>query len=287
MPDAVFARDGTTVSVPLLGDASESLRSRTVGKPQATEYDIGSADPRVEDNLSANDNFNLVGILTGSSAYADAKTLAEDIAKPRPDGATPKTVDLSSLSNHSSSYEVAFLTEGALELTYVPGERDMVGVEVNVTVVDETAGGTQSSASTSSPESGNGVTLRRDGSTAVTLTSGVEVTRSVGRPNADPTPRPGTLPRLTSTNSPAADTFEIRGVLTGAFATSDAKMLEEDIVRAPLGDDALTLSFNDGLYGLDAYPVHPAGSAAVRTVYLGATKNEVRVPLLRLQVVSN
>jgi hypothetical protein len=285
MPDAVLSRGSTSVSVPLLQDGRRLAVARDVGKPTLQTYNVGRTVPRSQDNFNAGDTWTVQGILHGSGAYADAKTLAEDLIKPRATTGTPLQLDLSALPDRST-YNVAPITESALQLTYEPGRREMVGVQLSLQAVNQTFGGDQDAGTTSAPDSGSGVKLDRDG-TSVTLSPEVRVQRSVGRPNGKLQKRPSTLPTYIDQNKAATDQFELSGRLVGSTATSDALTLETDIVRDRLGDATLTLHFLDGLYGLDAYPVVPSGTAATRTVVETALTDYVSVPTLDLQVVDN
>lgn len=283
MANAVISRGGTSVSVPLLADGDTLAVARDVGKPTVKYHDVGREDPLPADHLNAGDAFTFTGLLHGSSAYSDAKTLAESLIKARATTGTPLQLDLSALPN-KGTYDVAPITSSAITLAYAPGRTEMVGVQATLNAVEQTIGGSQTTQTHSSPDAGSGIKLT-DGVNPVTLTSDLEVVRKVGRPKGKLNPRPADLPTYIDENAPASDTFEISGELTSGSAEADATTLEEDLVRSRKGQDALTLHFQSGLFGLDAYDVMPEGSQAVRTVFKAGHKGDVEVPKLALRVV--
>lgn len=283
MANAVLSRGSTSVTIPLLADGNSLAVARDVGKPNMQYHDVGREDPLPLDNLSAGDAFTFVGVLHGSNAYSDAKTLAESLVKARATTGTPLQLDLSSLPN-KGTYDVAPISSSALTLSYVPGRRRMVGLQATLSAVDTTLGGDQTTQTHGSPDSGNGIKLT-DGSNPVTLNSELEVVRKVGRPKGELNPRPATLPTYIDKNDPASDVFEISGELTGTNAEADATTLEETLVRSRKGTGSLTLHFLSGLFGLDSYTVNPEGSQAVRTVFKAGHKSDVEVAKLAVRVV--
>lgn len=281
--NATLSRGGTSVDIPLIEDPNTLVMARDIGKPTQKIRDVGREDPVIMDSLNANDNWTIAGILHGSNAYSDAKTLAETIIKPRLSSAL--TLDLSDLPN-KSSYSVVPTLESSLRLTYVPGIRKLVGVQLSLATVDSVANTSsdQNSQSYSSPDSGSGIKLARS-SNSVTLTNNLEVTRTVGRPGITLNPNPATLPIAIDQNRPATDRFEISGDLTSSSAESNATTLEEDVLRQQLGSGDLTLHFLDNLFSLDAYPVTPDGSGAGRTTFQSGQIGQVGVPSLKLRVI--
>lgn len=282
MADAIISRGNTSVTIPLLEEPQTLTVGRDIGKPNLKTFAVGREDPVIMDSLSATDNWTITGLLSGANAYSDAKTLAEDIIKPRFSSALE--LDLSSLPS-KSKYDVVPATGSALALSYRPGERNLVGVQLSLAGVDEAIGGPQQSQTYPSPDNGQGVKIDLSG-TSVTLTSDLTVKRTVGRPDVKLQPNPSSLPIGVDRNKPATDTFEISGRLTGNSAESNAQTLEEDILRKDLGSGGLTLHFQSGLFGLDAYPVAPTGSQAGRTTFSTAQTGEVNVPKLNLRVIS-
>lgn len=285
MVDAVLSRGATSVSIPILGEGGDLAIARDVGKPTAEEYPVGQTSPHVEDNKNASDAWTVTGLLEGPTAYADARTIAEDIIKPRVESGTPIQLDLSALPNRGT-YKVAAHTASAATLTYTPGRRQLVGVQLSLSVISDAFGGTQPSVADQSPDAGDGIKLDRNG-TSVTLAVDQTLTRKVGRPESQLHEQPADLPRLIDKNAPASDIFELDGALVDGNATANAQTLEETIVRGRLGDDPLTLHFLDNLYGLGAYNVVPNGSQALRTTTDVGETGVVRVPKLALKTVSN
>lgn len=283
MADAVLSRGGTSVTVPLLADGNSLAVARDVGKPTAQYHDIGREDPLPRDHLNAGDAFTFVGLLHGSSAYSDAETLAESLIKARATTGTPLQLDLSDLPN-KGTYDVAPITASAVTLAYVPGGRQMVGVQATLNAVAQTIGGSQTTQTHGSNDAGSGIKLT-DGSNSVTISSDLEVIRKVGRPTGKLNPRPATLPTYVDENDPASDVFEITGDLTSSTAEADATTLEETLVRDRRGTGSLTLHFLSDLFGLSAYKVMPEGSQALRTVFNTGEEGVVRVAKLALRVV--
>lgn len=130
------------------------------------------------------------------------------------------------------------------------------------------------------------ITLSRGG-TSITLTDGLSVQRSVGRPQSELRPRPGPLPNYTDKQRPASDIWEISGEFTTSTAGEDVRTLQEDILRPPLGRGTLTLTFDNSLFGLGSYDVFPAGSQAGRISYAAGETGYVTVEKITLQVVDN
>lgn len=285
MADAILSRGATSVTIPILETDGGLAVARDVGKPAANERDVGREDPLVIDNMSAGDSFTVVGLLHGAPAYTDAKTLAEELIKPRATTDTPLQLDLSDLPGRGT-YDVAPVTESAATLTYSPGRQQMVGVQLSLSVVGSTIGGEQQAQSTLTSDAGSGVKLERDG-TSVTFDTDVGLTRKVGRPQSQLLPRPADLPTFIDKNDPATDVFELSAELSGAFAASDAQTLEETIIRQRLGFETLQLHFLDNEFGLDAYDVVAKGSAALRTTFDSGETGHVGVPTLTLQAVDN
>lgn len=279
---ATLSRDTTSVDIPLIQGGDSLAVARDVGKPTMEYNDVGREDPLPMDNLNAGDAFTFTGLLHGSNAYSDAKTLA-GLIKARASTGTPLQLDLTDLPN-KSTYDVAPVTKGAVTLAYVPGRVNMVGVQATLNAVAATFGGSQTAQSHASPDAGNGIKVT-DGTNSVTLTDGLEVVRKIGRPTGKLNPRPDNLPTYIDENKPASDVFEVTGELTGGSAESDATTLEENLVRSRRGQDSLTIHFQSSLFNLDAYTVMPQGTQAVRTVFNTGKTGMVSVPTLKLRVV--
>jgi len=284
MVDVTLSRSGASVDISLLGESGNLVTARDVGKPTLKTYEVGAESPRANDYQNASIVWTLAGILIGSSAYADAKTLAEDVIKPRLSG--PLTLDASNLPERST-YSVAPASESACTLTYVPGALDVVGVQLSLAEVDSLQGGTQDSTAPGTPSAGSGIRVTRtETSDSVDLTVDNAVTRKVGRPGIQLNPASKDLPIAIDENAPASDTFELSGILLDS-AEATAKSLEEDIVKPRLGDTTLSLEFLGNTYGLAQYDVVPSGSQALRTTLSAGDKGMVGVPTMELQTVSN
>jgi len=133
----------------------------------------------------------------------------------------------------------------------------------------------------------DGITLARGG-VSVTLRSDLNINRSAGRPNAELQPQPSTdRPKYIDKVRPASDTFEISGTFLTGTPEADAQTLAEDILLPPLGRSALTLTFENGLYGLGSYSVAPTGAQAGRVAWSAGETGIVSVSALSLRVVDN
>lgn len=285
MTDITVSRSGTSVTIEALEDGGGNpLVSRDVGKPNLEVSSVGFEDPITNDSLSSQSLFTVVGRLTGSSAYSDAKTLAESIIKPRLSTGTPVQLDLSNLPNRST-YDTAPSQQQSLVLTYPPGMRNNVQVQLTLQEGENFFGGSLSTQSYGSPDSGSGVKFD-DGTNTVTLSSDLEVKRTVGRPATEAKATTNELPDLDDKSDPASDVFELTGQFTGANSESDTKTLEETIIRQQYGYGELDLHFLDNLYSLDKYPVMPDGSQALRTSFQSADTGVVPLDTLKFRVVN-
>ena len=283
MVDVTLSRSGgSSVDVSLFGGGGDLVTARDVGKPTANTHAVGAEDPRHQDYQNASTVWTVAGVLIGSSAYADAKTLAESVIKPRL--SNPLTLDASALPSRST-YSVVPASESACTLTYVPGKLDVVGVQLSLAEVDSLNGGTQDSAAAQTPASGRGIRIDRGG-TSVDFTVDNAVTRTVGRPGIQLNPATRELPIAIDENAPASDTFELSGVFVTS-ADSTVQTLEEDIVRPPLGNSTLSLEFLGNEYGLAKYDVVPTGSQSLRTSLSAGQTGIQNVPKMELRTVSN
>lgn len=286
MANAVISRTGggsESVTLPLRNTDNGIAVARDIGKPSAKFYSLGREDPKPADHLSAQDSFTVVGELQGSNAYTDAKTLAEDIIKRRPDSSDKVQLDLTDLPS-GQTHDVAAVSDRALELTYPPGVRNNVLVTLSVQAVDSVSGGDQTAQSNLTPDSGSGVKLT-DGTDSVTITEGLSVDRTTGRGSGSTVSTTNALPSYFDLNKSATDEFEISGQLRGSSAESTAQTLEETLIRARQGTSALKLHFLSNEFGLDAYNVAPTGSQALRTSFAVGETRAVRVETLNLKVV--
>jgi hypothetical protein len=279
---ATLSRNGTSVDIDLVGEGGDLSVARDLGKPNLDVNAVGAENPIHQDYQNAQDVWTVIGFLIGSNAYSDARTLAEDIIKPRLSSAL--TLDLSDLPERST-YDVVPAGQSACTLTYVPGTVDIVGVQCSLPVVSTVQGGTQNSTAPGSPGSGDGIKLTRtDDSTSVTLSRKLTLTREVGRPELQLNPTNGELPIAIDENAPAADTWQLSGALVSS-ATATASTLEADLLRPRLGDAAITLEFLGNQWGLQKYQTIPTGTQSLRTALSAGANGVVDVPTLELQSV--
>lgn len=284
MVSGTITRGNTSVSFDLIETGGSLLIARDVGKPNLNVYERGREDPRTQDYWSALSVWTVVGYLTGTSAYDDAQTLAESVIKPRLDTNTVLELDLSNVTD-LGVYDTAPNGASALQLEYVPGERNFVGLQLQLVEVDSVDGGSQTSRATINPDADAGdLKLERPGIAELVFDTDVSVSRSVGRPGAEVDRQPAELPRYVDKNAPAEDVFEISAELTGGI--SDANTLIEDILRPQLAGGSLRLHFLSNLYSLDAYEVVPIGSQAGRAqVGEAGVTESIRNPVLKLRTV--
>lgn len=280
---ATLTRNGTSVDLDLIGEGRDLVLARDVGKPTSQTHTTGAENPRYQDYQNAQDTFVLTAFLVGSGAYSDAKTLAEDIIKPRLSSAL--TLDLSALPSRST-YSVVPAPNSACTLSYVPGTVNIVGVQLSLPVVDRVQGGTQTAAGSSSPASGSGVRLTRsDDGTSITLSRDLTLTRTVSRPSLELNPTNSELPIAIDQNEPAQDNWELSGDLVSSSANSDANTFEEDLIRPRLGDATIELEFLGNQWNLDKYTTAPTESRAIRTSLSAGQKGVMSVPTIQLQTV--
>lgn len=282
MAEATLERGNTSVSLPLLSDSSGTpLVVRSIGKPNLNIQETGAINPRFNDFWSGLEQYTLTGRFDGPNAYSDAITLC-DLIKSHPDG-SPITLNID-MPDYDSDMSVVpgAGQDGALSVVYNPGWRNYVEVDLSLTRVSGTAGEADQPANTPTANGGGAITLS-DGVDTVELTSDIEVTRSVGRPQ-------DVVRRTTASRDPnhiakyktASDTFELSFEFTEGTVTETNKVV--NMFRRQLGRNSLTLDFQ-GLYGLGAFDVIPDGSEAVRHNRQAGYKSSGLVPSVTLRRV--
>jgi len=284
--DATLSRGGTTVNVPLVQGSQSPLLSRTTGKPHLTIRTTGAADPYFNDNYSGIQSFNLVGRFAGSAAFDDAITLA-DMLKNHGQG-NPITFNVP-LDEYDSDIKVvpAGEQQRAAAFNYLPGRKDYVTVDVNLTRVSEYRGADSVDAdllSNTPTAAGSGPIQLSDGTTTVDLVKGVEIERTVGRPNS-------TLNRTTAAQYPAYidniktayDYFDVRVTIKDDTTAQTVRDLN-GLINQRLGRSPLSLDFN-GLYGMGSFDVVPEGSDAQRDVRNAGSEGVSVVPSIGLRRV--
>lgn len=260
---ATLTRAGTSVTLPLVSDATgQPVAVRGHGKPNLQIKETGGVNPRFSDNWSGLESHTLVGRLTGNRAYGDAIILG-DLIKEYSNG-DPLFLDIDS-PEYESNIMVAPAggQQTALTLSYPPGNKDVVIVDLSLTRVSRTKGepiDTYPNADTPAAFGDGPLTLSSTFD-SVDLVKNITVDRSVGRPNS--------VIRRTSTErdpdyvDKAKSTFD-EFELSVQFTENSAAKIDSlvDMVRPRL-DTPLSLNFN-GLYGMGAMNVVPPGSEAIR-----------------------
>lgn len=285
MTQATLSRGGTSVTFQVEENSGAPVIAESISKPEQELTPVSQVNPRVSDQFASVLQFTVTGYIDGSDAYERARVMAEDLVKPHGDG-DALTLDLSNADGFGS-YSVAPSTANACELTYNPGERNWVRVALRMPQVDRVIGGSASDDQTGSgATAGNGgsVTLTNPAtSDSVTITDGLNVSRSVGRPNTEVRADPTEVVFIDKNRS-AEDTFEIGGRIVSNTARADSQTLV-DILSASRGRDALTLTFDNNLYGLGSYTVAAVGGEAGRRVVNASEPGMVAIRNLTLQTV--
>lgn len=279
--DVTLSRGGTSVALPIDASGGTPLISVDYGKPSLDIRGSGVLNPRHNDQWSGLEQYTLIGRFTSSSAYSNAVSLA-DLIKSNSDG-TPLDVDIP-LGDFDDSIKAAPAADqdGALVLSYPPGRRDSVEVDLSLTRVDpDRVNGYTQDASTPTA-AGSGPIQLGDGSTTVDLTEGVTVSRSVGRPNATVRRTQQEYPRLTDTHKAAADSFELAFEFTDNAVSTINSLV--GVFRQQLGRDSLTLDFQ-GVFGLGAFNVVPAGASGLRHSRVAGEEGVTLVPSVALRRV--
>lgn len=284
MVDVTLTQDGNSVTIPLIAQGGENLITRTVGKPELSFRNGGELQPRFQDQRSGIQGIQIVGQFTESDAYSKATELANFIKSAYQ---SPISFDVP-LGEYDTPLSVApaIGNDTALTLTYQPGRRDWIIVELNLSQVDSVRSSTSQSATTPTT-TGNGPIQIGDqkGVRTVDLSTDVVVERSVGRPNDSEQPRTNSRrPVYIYKQGNAFDGFEIgfQNLTNPVDATS--KLYE--LFSNPLGTSPLSLDFN-GIYGLGDFDVVPNGSGALRHVRAAGEQGVIQYPVLSLRRARN
>lgn len=287
MVQATISRNDISVDLQVEAEGARTTVIESVSKPEQDFKVISQEDARVSDQFAAVRSFNpITGYIDGPSAYEDALILAEDLVKPHSDG-VPLTIDLSNLEGFGT-YDVAVNNSNALKLTYPPGQRNWVQVQLNVTQVDAVDGGDQSTSitpSSTTSNDGGSVTISNPRSgQSVTIEHGLTVTRTVGRPNSKIRPDIDEVTLVDHTRT-AEDVFEIGGRLVSDTARADSREFI-NLLSTPLAREGLELTFNNSLYGLGTYTVAPTGSEAGRRVINASEPGMVTLRNITLRTIT-
>jgi len=276
---ATVSRVNKSVTIPLVSDTSgKPVVVRGLGKPSLGIKNTGGINPRFTDQFSGLDQYKLLGRLTGPDAYQDAIRLA-DLVKSNAAG-DPIILNIDS-EEFDSDITVAPAAgqQGPLKLSYEPGTKNVVGVDLALTRVGTTNGEEEQIAST--PRSaGNGpIELSANGST-VALTKDIAVERSVGRPNSVTRQSVGLDPVYTDKAKSAYDEFELRAQFTDDVVSTINDLV--DMFRPKLDRTGVTLNFN-GLYGMGELDVVPVSSEAIRFTRKAGQRGISVIPKITLR----
>jgi len=282
-----LSRDSTSVDVDLLESNSGNVLIGTdIGKPELEVKSSGVLNPRSMDNWSGLENYTLVGKFTDSNAYSDANTLCNLIKSYSGGNDLTLSIPLNEYDNNIIVAPAA-QQEQSCTVTYPPSYRDYVEVDLTLTRVNQTQAGQDPQSATTPTTSGTGPIQLSNGSNTVSLSSDVEVERSVGRPNS--VIRRSTrsnFPRYVDKQKAASDVFEISFV-EADNPSSEIQTLVNDIFRPKLKRNSLTLSFN-GIFGLGDFNVVPTpGGQSLRHVRPSSEQGVSRVPTMSLRRVKN
>jgi hypothetical protein len=173
--------------------------------------------------------------------------------------------------------------EQALSLSFPPGKRRNVNVELQLTRVTETLGGITQEATTPTA-SGSGPIRIRVGSTTVDLPkTDLEVERGVGRPNDVVRRSQDTYPRYIQKAKTTFDEFTIT-FQSIQDIPSTMTALTNAIFDTQLGRSPVFVDFQ-GLYGLGEIAAMPTGSAPFRQIRQAGEKNTIIAPTFALRRV--
>ena len=295
---ATLTHNGISKSLtfPIASSNGTPLFSVDVGKPELNFYTHGELQPRFLDTRSGIETYSITTQFVGPSAYQDAITLA-DIIKSRQGANGTLTFSVSG-DNLPNVYPTSPVTvapgagqAGALSLTYPPGTKNVVTVDLGLSRVNDVRGVANQEAVTPTNEGstdGDGNTVRgplilTDGTTTVDMTENVEITREVGRPNSTVRSAVSEYPNYIDQRKTASDTFSIQFRM---FKNAQTKVVDlaSNLIQPQLGREPLTLNFQ-GLYGMGSFNVVPNGSQALRYQRTAGSKDIENIPTVSLRRV--
>ncbi len=283
MATATLERDGTSVDIPLLSNSSGTpLVVRGIGKPHVNFRNGGVINPRHDDLWSGLEQYTITGRFHETDAYSDAIKLVDLIKSPSQGPELTLNIDMPDYESDIFVAPAAGQDE-ALAVTYNPGWRDYVEVDLALTRINKTFSGDIDQTANTPTASGSGPIELSYRGTTVQLTSDITVERTVGRPNSvirknSLTTYPDHFEKFKS----AADRFE----LSFEFAENTVSKTNEvvDLFTKRLAYSSLTLDFN-GLYGMGSFNVVPDGSEAVRHTRQSGYKSSGVIPSVSLRRV--
>ena len=276
-----------SITLPIIEESGTPLFSVDVGYPELNIYESGELEPKFDSQRSQLEQYTLATQLHGASAYDDAITLA-DMIKSRTGNGEELTVEVSGDDVPTSYPTTETLVAPAaqqrrpLSLTYVPGRTNVVDVELQLTRVGRVTGNANQDAQTPTTTGDGPIRIARNGN-SVEVSEGINVTRSVGRPNTSIRAIGRDYPNYTDPRKTANDDFSIEFQLIDDAQTK-AETIKNDIFEPILERDAITLDFQ-GLFGMGAFDVVPEGSQAMRVQRLAAQKSIEHLPTMSFRRV--
>lgn len=278
----VYREGGKSVELPLVDSSSGTpLFSTDIGKPNLEIQQTGSIDPRHIDQFSGLESYTLLGRFTSSDAYKRARTLC-DLLKENSNG-NPLYLDVD-LPEFDGPNMVAPAAgqEESVSVVYKPGRRDWVEVDLGLTRVSETQGGSDQPAQTPTSSGRGPIQIRYRGE-SVSLSNDIEVERAVGRPKSVVRKdTDGQHPRYIDKHKTAHDAFELSLDFNQNTVQQVNKLV--GLFRRQLNRNPLLLDFQ-GLYGLGAFPVVPQGSGALRHTRPSGEQGTTLIPKISLRRV--
>lgn len=281
---ATLSQDGTSVELPLLAEGSSILLAADLGKPDLIIHDDGgTAFPRVQDQWSGFQQFNVIGFFRGDTAHSDAIDLAELVHSDG--GGNPMTLDIPGIPELPSDMRVAPSAEQAkaLNLSYPNAYKNRVDFDLGLTRVDDTLGSYDRTITTPTA-SGTGPVELSAGGTTVELVNDIKVDRYIGRPNDVVRKHPANdYPTYEPKRKVTNDEFEI----SLAFSTDAVAKTRElsDLFSQQFNRSGITLNFN-GLYGMGEFTVIPQGSSALRHVRESGKEGVSIIPTVALRRIN-
>ena len=284
MATATLERGGTTVSLELIETGGTPVASVDLGKPNLNIQPNGALDPRHIDQFANTESYTLLGRFEGNTAYDDAIALCDLIKSNVAGDETLLNVDMPEFDTDIPVAPAAGQEE-SVSLNYPPGQKDMVEVDLGLTRYGQLQGSyTIPEQQANTPTAtGTGPIQLSDGTTTVSMSRDISVSRSVGRPNSTiRTERNTQYPAFIDNGKAAYDAFE----LSFEFGENTGTTIQDlrDLANTRLQRDSLTLDFN-GLYGMGAFSVVPAGGQALRHTRVAGEQGIQLVPTLNLRVV--
>lgn len=282
MVDVTLSRDGTSVDIPVLdSSAGTPLISKDLGDPELQIQPTGTLDPRHQDQWSGNEQYTILGRFKGSNAHSDAIKLADLIKSNSNGNDLILSIPLNDFDDNIIVAPAAGQEE-SISISYPPGRKNWVEIDLALTRVSETNGGADQPASTPTA-SGSGPIQLSYRSTTVDLVEDISISRGVGRPNSVVKRAPDRMfPRYYDKHKTAFDGFELSFRFTDNTVSTMNDLV--DMFNTKLGRTSFTLDFN-GTFGMGAFNVVPSGSQSLRQTRPSGHKDTILVPTVNLRRV--